>query len=173
MSLLSVFGINCASSGFKVKPGKDKASNIKIFNRSDTDLISKKRMKLLLETGVDVELISYHETGSSYTCDPPVTTTDEDYIILVDDVEKTCNELSMKGFQHCSRYPNLKHKFVAMRYQKINFIITYDEVYYLRYVSATEMSKKMNLLEKEDRINLFHAILDEDHYYRSRSLPIV
>jgi len=140
---------------------------------TDDELCKRHRIQLCLETGYDIDIICFHRTGSSYVCNPPILDTDVDYIILVSSITGACAELGKNGFRHCSQYPNLNGKFLAMRKGELNFIITVDHIYYLRYVAATELSKIMNLKEKEDRINLFHAILDEDHYYRSRKLPIL
>ena len=174
MSIRKLFGLQAINNDASQKIGKsDISSRRGIINVGDIDASAKKQLHLALETGVNIPCVTYNMTGSAYVCDPPVTNTDEDYIILVNSVGDSCEYLLRLGFLHCSKYPNLAEKFVALRKGTINFIITSDEVYYIRYVAATELAKKLNLTNKSDRINLFHVIIDGRELYSGRKLPLI
>lgn len=174
MSIRKLFGLSeIKNAAFGMPMGPDQRKKRSIIDSNDIDGSAKKRVHLALETGVDIPCVTYNMTGSAYICDPPVTNTDEDYVLLVENVVNTCDHLIRLGFTHCSRYPNLEHKFVALRKGAINFIITADEVYYIRYVAATDLAKRLNLTNKSDRINLFHVILDGNVVYGDRRLPLI
>lgn len=107
-------------------------------------------------------LISWHRTGSSYICNPPVTDTDEDYIILVDDFKECIRQLIAYGFEPCSdeHYVSTQlNLFEAFRLGRLNYIVTYDHIFFTRFVAATELAKVYNFKYKEDRVNLFKVIL--------------
>ena len=112
--------------------------------------------------------IARHPTGSRFTCDPPVMDTDDDWIILVEDLEYAkykaarldwiCSgtDYYREGSDHEELGP-----FVSMRHSEgnSNYVFTDDAEFYDRYVAATLLAKKYNLLNKPDRIQLFHAVL--------------
>ena len=112
--------------------------------------------------------IARHPTSSRFICDPPVMDTDDDWIILVEDLEYAkykaarldwiCSGTGYyrEGSDHEELGP-----FVSMRHSEgnSNYIFTDDAEFYDRYVAATLLAKKYNLLNKPDRIQLFHAVL--------------
>ena len=102
--------------------------------------------------------ISYFLTGSSYICNPPVTTTDIDYMYYVNDLEQAVDALHKQDFLLCGREEYEFIGWTAMRKGNINLILTDNLVYYNKFEAATELAKKRNLLEKKDRIELFRQI---------------
>ena len=112
--------------------------------------------------------LARHPTGSRFICDPPVLDTDDDWIILVEDLEYAKYKAARldwysagsgyyrEGSDHEELGP-----FVSMRHSEgnSNYIFTDDAEFYDRYVAATLLAKKYNLLNKADRIQLFHAVL--------------
>jgi len=112
--------------------------------------------------------IARHPTGSRFICDPPVLDTDDDWIILVKDLEYAKYKAARldwhsagagyyrEGSDHEELGP-----FVSMRHSEgnSNYVFTDDAEFYDRYVAATLLAKKYNLLNKPDRIQLFHAVL--------------
>ena len=112
--------------------------------------------------------IARHPTGSRFICDPPVMDTDDDWIILVEDLEYAKYKASRLDwiysgagyYREGNEEPELG-PFVSMRHTEgnSNYIFTEDAEFYDRYVAATLLAKKYNLLNKADRIQLFHAVL--------------
>lgn len=104
-----------------------------------------------------------YTTGSSYICDPPVLNTDRDFVIYskkADDLvaflyENEFTTTSTEGYHsenNCST-------FVSLRRDNLNLIVVDDYDFYLKWVIATELAKKLNLKEKQQRIDLFSYIL--------------
>jgi len=95
-------------------------------------------------------------TGSFYICNPPVLNTDIDFICFTTDLADTKELLLLDGWELCGagQYTEDNHWF-ACRKDEYNFIITNNNVYYERFVLATQVAKKLNLKNKVDRIKLF------------------
>ena len=112
--------------------------------------------------------LARHPTGSRFICDPPVLDTDDDWVILVEDLEYAKYKAARLDWYHAgggyyregSDHEELG-PFVSMRQPEgnSNYIFTEDAEFYDRYVAATLLAKKYNLLNKPDRIQLFHAVL--------------
>ncbi len=99
-------------------------------------------------------------TGSSVICNPPVTDTDIDVVILANDPEEVKCFLEDEGWAICGSkegYGN-DSSFTAYRKGKDNYIIVEDQAEFDRWEAATLLAQKRNLLKKEDRIKLFSHI---------------
>src|SRR3546814_7380819 len=72
-------------------------------------------------------VLKSHPTGSSYTCDPPVTTTDIDTIILAD--TGFAPYLMEEGWMPCSgeQYTDHASNFSAWRKGNLNYIVRSEE----------------------------------------------
>lgn len=98
-------------------------------------------------------------TGSNYICNPPVTGTDIDTVLLV----RPGYEDSLKSEGFC--YYMSEHEydslgsFVSWRKGNQNYITTEVEDFYNKFVFATEIARLLNLKIKQDRVKLFQAIL--------------
>ena len=104
-------------------------------------------------------MVSWHPAGSNYICTPPVTDTDIDYIIYVDDWNGAINWMTEHGFESCGEDKYGGNQFHAFRRDELNYIITYDYIFYIRFVAATELAKRLNHKFKSDRVALFKDIL--------------
>lgn len=112
--------------------------------------------------------------GSRVTCNPPPTDTDEDYLVLVSDKAAAVAGLKAIGFEH-SADPEKVAKYEAMNetaawsftslwFGDINYIITDSQFFFERFLTATHVCKKLNLLKKEDRITVFEAVRGGSFY---------
>jgi hypothetical protein len=107
----------------------------------------------------DVELV-----GSRVTCDPPPTHSESDTDVLVWVTNKIAvaslgpNYVLAGSLSSDSNFMSVKIKPIDYP-REINLIITDDGDFYHRFLAATEVAKRFNLLKKEDRIFLFQAVL--------------
>ena len=104
-----------------------------------------------------------YQTGSSVICNPPVTDTDIDYVIYTNEEVKLDTFLKCEGFKEScydeEEYDLEEEGFTCYRKSNINLIVTINYNWYLKWVEATKLAKKLNLLQKEQRITLFKYIL--------------
>ncbi len=103
-------------------------------------------------------VLKSHPTGSRYMCNPPPTDTDNDTVFLVNGYYDWAKTLLDDNWVECGDYISIDTTFRAFRKGEENYICTEDPAFYLCYLQATEAGKALNLLNKEDRIKLFHAI---------------
>lgn len=106
-------------------------------------------------------------TGSYYICDPPVYNTDIDIMLLVsvDTYKKFCDDLVTDGWERGGSASVVnpdgwtsfkkKNQFGTL----YNFLVIYDKEHYDKMTFATELARKLNLLQKKDRIILFESIV--------------
>jgi len=103
-------------------------------------------------------------TGSSVICNPPVLDTDEDWLILTENLKLLIGELVSEGWdtETKSNYTNIDFcslkKYINGRL--INFIVMDDVLRYNAMWGATGVATKLNLRNKEDRIELFRIFKD-------------
>jgi len=50
-------------------------------------------------------------------------------------------------------------RFSSYEKGNINLIVTEDYGFYNKFIAATSVAKRLNLLEKDDRVALFQAVL--------------
>lgn len=104
--------------------------------------------------------ISYFPTGSKYICNPPVITTDEDWMYLVNDLDDTHLYLSSEGWVVSGvSYNTIENMWASYRKGVINLLVTNSQDHYNKFEAATELAKKRNLLNKEDRVALFRSVV--------------
>ncbi len=106
-------------------------------------------------------IIKAEPTGSRAICTPAPTDTDEDWLILVDDWAKfsdvaIANEWGVTGPGDSEKYPEF---FASLRKGEMNLIATESESFFDKFSAATFAAKRLNLLNKSDRIALFQAVL--------------
>lgn len=63
------------------------------------------------------------------------------------------------GYAADALNPGTKSRFQSFRCDDVNLIVTVDSEFYNRFVAATSVAMRLNLLEKSDRIALFQAVL--------------
>lgn len=111
--------------------------------------------------------ISITPVGSRVTCDPAPTNTDRDWLVLVDRL--TENELwkylSEDGWELGGSLPDDENntlpsdRFMSFTKGIENIIVTNSEEFHRKFLAATSVAKRLNLLDKDDRIALFQAVL--------------
>lgn len=130
-------------------------------------------------------------TGSRVICDPPVTNTDRDYLILLSTFSafKLEEVLREKGFtiggSNFIKVRNIKdlvewpsyerleeylingEVFHSWKKDDLNLILTASEDYFEEFAQATMLATKLNLRHKVDRITLFEAITRNQWPYYS------
>lgn len=101
-------------------------------------------------------------TGSSYICNPPVLDTDIDFVILIKDWNKLHDWCKQNAFK--TNFEDYAiEEFRSYKRGVINIIVTDDPTWYKRFVKATELAKQLNLLDKQQRINLFDFVMYESN----------
>lgn len=126
------------------------------------------------EQAVAAGAIEWRPTGSRYICDPPVLNTDQDWIVYVNAMVNFAERLGkiVPGFEEgesCSECPD----FVSIRLPgNINLIATDKHWFYKKYVLATEVSRRLNLQSKVDRILLFDSVIFGTEASKWKSEPV-
>lgn len=110
-----------------------------------------------------------HPVGSRVTCNPAPTDTDRDTLVLikarqaeefVDELQNAgCKVELGDGYAADALNSGQAGRFQSYRMGEDNLIVTIDEKFYGRFVAATSVAKRLNLLDKSDRIALFQAVL--------------
>lgn len=114
--------------------------------------------------------VSFERVGSRVTCDPAPTDTDLDVLVLAT-LDQWRDHLSPlleaqrfeKGGSDCrdagSYMAEVPLAFQSFTFGELNLIVTLDPEFYRRFLAATSVAKSLNLLKKQDRIDLFQAVL--------------
>ena len=103
--------------------------------------------------------------GSTATCNPPPTDTDIDFLALISgDMKQFETLVSEAGFEHdgSEQYESDGSYFRSFRKGSLNLIFTNDSEFHRKFLVASSVAKKLNLLSKDDRITLFKAVLYGD-----------
>lgn len=126
----------------------------------------------------DINGCLVHPTGSSYICNPPVLNTDEDWLVFVPSDNLWIARSMLHSFHFTrstqvgsyARIAEQKDRFMAYRStsrcqygSNLNLIVTCDKDFYDKFKMATEESKRLNLLKKQDRINLFQKVFSNNY----------
>ena len=107
-------------------------------------------------------MIEIQRVGSRVTCNPAPTDTDEDYIVYTEDLSTLMGDCIDRAFTHEGSY--VGSEFHSLRQGAINLIITTKKDFYDKFILATHVCKTLNLLDKQDRITVFQAILYGKEY---------
>ena len=143
---------------------------MKMSNKSDVIAEIEQRIPIALDIQIYNAIDAIKPVGSRVTCNPPPKDTDIDYLVLF-----------RKNYEYGAKLRNLswsydgseindiinnipeEDRFQSYSCGDVNFICTTSENFYLRFIAATKIAKSLNLMEKEDRIVLFQAILYENY----------
>lgn len=131
--------------------------------------------------------VCWQPVGSRITCDPAPENTDQDYLVLVgEDAQEFIVAMTEYGFDvelgegyaEDALNGGEDNRFQSYRMDDVNLIATVDEDFYDRFVAATTVAKRFNLLDKTDRIALFQAVLygnrcDSDIGPENRNAPYI
>ncbi len=113
---------------------------------------------------IPFNFLDYWPSGSRYICNPPPTDTDNDTVILAENIAAACDALVKDGWEYGGSYVIGDYWF---SYKKTvdgvveNFIVTQDSSQFAKWKKATELCKTLNLLNKNDRVAVFRAIVDD------------
>lgn len=102
--------------------------------------------------------------GSRVTCSPPPADTDRDFLVMIPqeyDVAHVITVLSDAGFawEGSEHYRDAAGSFMSWRRDDLNLIVTSNAEFATRHRAATGVCKRLNLLDKGDRVALFQAVL--------------
>ena len=146
---------------------KDKAASVVWSTHStaaSSSAVSAVKGELSMNPFLD-KVVKMEYVGSRVTCSPPPTDTDEDVLLLTDDLSMLIADCIEVGFtrdgDHKASYPT---GFVSLRNGTMNFIVTDVEEFYKKFMLATHVCKSLNVMTKVDRICVFQAILYGNEY---------
>lgn len=115
--------------------------------------------------------------GSRVTCSPPPTDTDEDFLLLVEDLEDSVKKLKEIGFdtgmtiQQEHEYVALQRtsggRFKSLRFGVVNYIVTESAFFFDRFLTATHICKTLNVMDKKQRILIFSGVFGDSHLYKT------
>ncbi len=103
--------------------------------------------------------------GSRVTCNPAPTDTDQDILVLVEDIAEWRERMIEGGFEVAGSIPAAEKnvlgadQFESYTKDDINLIVTSDAMFFSKFMAATHVAKRLNLLNKNDRKALFQAVL--------------
>lgn len=110
--------------------------------------------------------VAFHPVGSRVTCDPAPPNTDVDYLVLVrpGEMQDAEHTLFMDGYEIGGSVilpsgESVPCSFRSFRKGNINLILTEDLIFLGRFLAATSVCKRLNVLSKPDRIMIFQAVL--------------
>jgi len=111
------------------------------------------------------KVLKMEYVGSRITCSPPPTDTDEDVLLLTDNIDTLIADCIEVGFRWdgdvTKSYPD---SFVSLRNGTMNLIITDNEEFFKKFMLATHVCKSLNVTPKRNRITVFQAILYGKEY---------
>lgn len=104
--------------------------------------------------------------GSRITCDPAPTDTDCDVLVFTSDMPGIVAYLEgNRGWTDCKiEYEangievHSDEPFCSYRQDELNLIITDDYSWFQRFMTATELCRMLNVMNKEHRIILFTVV---------------
>ncbi len=67
------------------------------------------------------------------------------------------------GWSNCGADGYAANGWCAYRKDNLNALLTDDQEHYDKFEAATELAKKRNLCNKEDRVKLFNLICGKQH----------
>lgn len=111
--------------------------------------------------------LSVHPVGSRVTCDPPPLNTDADFLVLLPpDAGDVISRLIQDDWRLDGSFIEDKNndtdesaRFNSYTRGDINLIVTKSSIFHDRFIAASSIAKRLNLLNKADRIAVFQAVL--------------
>jgi hypothetical protein len=136
---------------------------------------------------VYIDVISFYKTGSREICNPPPMDTDEDWCVKVNpevdlgnaqvpsveqNLKGLIDQLFESGYKINGDYPDSDS--ISFKKDEINIILHKTDLSYNLWYVATQVAKKLNLINKEDRIMLFNAIIGGEYDgFQAQPQPVV
>lgn len=103
-----------------------------------------------------------HFVGSRVTCDPIPAESDCDILVKTENWQTFLSAAIRDGWGIGGSMPDKElhdYDFVSLTKGDVNILMTEDATFVRRFLAATGVAKRMNLLHKPDRIMLFQAVL--------------
>jgi hypothetical protein len=100
--------------------------------------------------------------GSRVTCNPAPTDTDDDWLIYSKNFSTFIGDCIERGFVDEGDYGD--SQFRSLRSGVHNLIVTDRKEFFDKFMLATHVCKTLNLLNKQNRIVVFQAILYGKEY---------
>jgi hypothetical protein len=106
--------------------------------------------------------------GSRVTCSPAPTGTDQDWLVRIEeaDYDAFAQHLLSTGWEvggslipNDANYLPTQQRFNSFTKGEDNVIATASVEFHRRFLAASATAKRLNLLDKADRIALFQAVL--------------
>jgi hypothetical protein len=119
-----------------------------------------------LKFGVLLAMGEFFPCGSRVTCNPPPVDTDEDWLVHTENALAFREVALDVGFNiggslfldaQCPL--NADDRFSSYMRGDENLIVTQDRHFFDKFKAASSVAKRLNLLDKADRIALFQAVL--------------
>ena len=117
---------------------------------------------------VRAEALEVAPVGSRVTCTPAPMDTDEDFLVLLPErgASTVLGLLIDDGYvidgsaitDGVNRRP-LEEIFQSYSRRHVNLIVTRNRTFFQRFMAATDIAKRFNIMQKTDRIALFQAVL--------------
>lgn len=110
-------------------------------------------------------IIKYAFVGSTETCDPSPTNTDLDILVLSKECANLLKTSKRLGYSYTGSIiidesgDMEENQFFSIKKGIVNIIATEDARFFDRFILASKLAKRLNLLDKSDRIDLFQTIL--------------
>ena len=111
--------------------------------------------------------------GSRVTCSPPPMDTDEDFLLLVEDLDEAVKKLKEIGFdtgmtkeqedEYVSFQRTSGGRFKSLRFGDVNYIVTQSAFFFDRFLTATHICKTLNVMDKKQRILIFSGVFGDSH----------
>lgn len=115
-----------------------------------------------------VNVLRRFHGGSRVTVTPPVTDTDDDYVLLIEDYRDEAFRQSIENVMTANGWTlggskalnnSGFNKFQSWKKGDLNIILTRDEEWFNKMRCATLLCIELNLKEKSQRIRVFEAVV--------------
>lgn len=105
-------------------------------------------------------LLIFHPVGSQYTVNPPPEG-DTDLDFICQDTDKLIGFLLERGFypESESKYEGSSAKFQSFRKGALNILVTGCEYFLIRFLTARNLCRVLNLKEKRQRVIVHKYVL--------------
>lgn len=117
-----------------------------------------------LQDFLDYYCIASYHCGSRVTCAPAPVNTDSDILALTRTEPAAVTAMLVDlGFRFDPSHEHYQSEiatgFLSARNGEINLLVTASPSFYAKHQAATAVCKRLNLMDKADRIALFQAVL--------------
>lgn len=107
----------------------------------------------------------HFRTGSREICDPPVLTTDVDWVVLIEDDPhklKVTALMLLAGLGAKPGKEGYEPDSANLYVGDVNVIVLSTKEQFAKWYVATAAAKQMNLLLRSDRVDVFNAVCRGD-----------